>query len=160
MAKEVLDEVARAKPKKETRVNYTEKQIKDCTDECRHHGVAKGVRVYNSKNKTDVSEPSAHRWLQHFKQTKQYYLPQKRGGVNLLTKEQEEEVLKAFNLIRKRSEQADSELICSIARGIVRKSKLQATLSSEGGADCFSDYWGRCFLIRHGADDLERKDCQ
>ena len=50
MAKEVLDEVARAKPKKETRVNYTEKQIKDCTDECRHHGVAKGVRVYNSKH--------------------------------------------------------------------------------------------------------------
>ena len=63
----------------------------------------------------------------------------------------EAEVLSAFTKIRHRSEYCDSEQVCSIARGIVRKHKLGATLASEGGANVFSDWWGRCFLRRHGA---------
>ncbi len=147
--KEVLAELA--KDKKETeRIVYTADEIADCTNLCRHHGVATGIKAYNRKHPgRQVSYSSAQRWVESFKQKLTHYTPLKRGKSCLLPKALEDEVIDVFKKTRDLSEQCDSQLICSITRGLVRKAKLSATLASEGGVDAFSDFWARSFLHRH-----------
>ncbi len=142
--KEVLAEL---RPKDTTRNVYAADHIRECTNLCRQLGLVAGIRDFNRKHPDmQVGASSAKRWLGYWKEKHTYYSPMKRGGDFHLSPEIEAEVLEAFTKIRHRSEYSDSEQVCSIARGIVRKHKLGATLASEGGANVFSDWWGRCFL--------------
>ena len=134
-----LEEVKKKERSSSSERNFfTSENIKECTN---LWGYSR-KKAYNGKNKTQVGYASAHRWLEFYKRTKLFYSPKKRGAGAHLTAAQEEEVLSSFRKIRGKSEHCDSQLICSIARGIVPKQKLTSTLADEGGTDVYTDYWG------------------